>query len=297
MIDQEKLTLELCLLCWYEFYQKCHELENNILIKDYKLSLCSNIKSSKYSGDITERELTWKDTYFSYNYENKILPKFNNYFEEKYHFDQLYENYRAKITLQNKYYKSKIETLYSQEIYYSKEEKLKNKIGWTTAIVIFVILDIIWLFGMGVLKNNINDDALLFTKIIGIPLGAAFFSVPVAIISAIILGITKLITGIVIKNKNKTIKNQIQLNESYIERIQDKYSWIKSYNEGKDYQSYEDDLEIIKKEYDGWIKTEKLKIETEVNNLKVLKNKLGKIFPLPYKYSEEYVVTALLSLL
>lgn len=78
----EKIKLEYDLLCWHNFYEKCHELENSFEIKDDSFNRCSDISSEIYEGDIANRTVTYDKSNHNYFNEN-IYPKLKNQFLSK----------------------------------------------------------------------------------------------------------------------------------------------------------------------------------------------------------------------
>jgi len=70
--EDKIMKLKYDLLCWYRFFEKCHELEHSIFISDQGAN--SNV-------DITVRKLNWDyNTYF----ETKLHGEFDKYYLRKY---------------------------------------------------------------------------------------------------------------------------------------------------------------------------------------------------------------------
>ena len=60
------LKLEYDLLCWHNYYEKCHELEKSYQIEDDNIKTDSNV-------DITERNLIW-DTNEGDYFQTTVIP-------------------------------------------------------------------------------------------------------------------------------------------------------------------------------------------------------------------------------
>lgn len=87
----EKIKLEYDLLCWHNFYEKCHELEKSFYITDDNYGL---------NVDVASREVVFN--YNKYYYES-VFPLFNeNYIKCNPHLTELHASEMKKRNISNR---------------------------------------------------------------------------------------------------------------------------------------------------------------------------------------------------
>ena len=152
-INIEKMKLEYDLLCWHNYYQKCHELEDSFEIKDDKLNSCSDISSNRYKGDIGYREVVYDVSNESY-FENNIYPKLRtNYLQKKDELTPLYDKAKIKGNQQE----AKRVASLNDEISNTNAKKYVIKGVYYSGVVLFILS--IGLMIIGFIFRGMYSDA------------------------------------------------------------------------------------------------------------------------------------------
>ena len=262
--EEERLKLEFDLLCWYNFYQKCHELEEMVDIKDDGYNSFDGSKEKL--PDVTERKFTFsknsKDIYI-----NQILEKYIN---KNSFYKSEYELHKRKM------YQNLIKCNERKEKY-TKEYQLWGGIGWIIGAIVFLITFIISII------RSFNEGSPV-PILIGLLLGALFM-----FITAVICA--------------RTIPFKPSENLDDILNDEKKYTFLSNITYQKWFDIYKFSDPSIKKEWENIMEKVDLNLnnfilysENKIPELKEIKNKLKVDIPLPDKYSDEYHVKCLLSL-
>lgn len=264
-IDRFKLKYDL--LCWHNFYEKCHELENSFEIKDDLLVNCSDTSSPNYTGDITKRTIEYDKSNENY-FNEKIVPTLKKKYISNKEVLMTYYN-EAK----NSWEKSELLRVASKNSAISSGNSLKT-LGLVLAIsgVIPIVVDI----------------ALVASKKISFfgCLGLLALIVPIEIIALFITSVAGS-KGANIKTVRMDQKVSMGSFQSYEEWADNNIDDIDIY---KNYLNQKKELffEIARKE--------ERTIVDSISQLKQIKNELESDIPMPKKYSDEYHINALLAL-
>lgn len=260
----EKVKLEYDLLCWHNFYEKCHELENSFEIKDDSLNRCSDISSISYEGDIAYRSVVYNDSNQSYFVEN-IYPKLRaNYLDRKSELMPFYERAKREADAAE----SRRVAAKNAQI---SSGNTKKTIGGILVVVgiIFIVLGFVTLSSVSGLSIFLFIASL---ALLGV--GGSF------VVKAAQQGAnTKTVTF-----DAHTTANQFVGYDEWIKRnIDDVEIFKKHISEKKKIF-----LDTVKIEEDGILQSREELID--------IRNKLLKEIPIPEKYSDEYHINALLAL-
>ena len=135
--EQTKLKLKYDLLCWHNFFQKCHELEKSLYIPDNLSQSGIDVASRKVEFDI--------DRYYS----DVVIPKFDElYIKKNDYVERTFEAENQKIKQYNKNLaNSRIEAVQSHK---------KKKAFCLVAGISCAVLGLIFFF-IGISSSNVGS--------------------------------------------------------------------------------------------------------------------------------------------
>lgn len=256
--ESKKLKLQYDLLCWHNFYNKCHELEKTFYITD---------KYLEKNVDITSRKI-------SYDYENyylkNVLPKFNDHYLELH--PEILRSYNDEV---DKMSKSNLKR--SKAIEKAKEERTNAKGKIIVPFIISSLISIVLLiimFSIGIERVGLSAwwvmlvFAGLFPFILVVCLSAHH-----------------------IKEGDRRVAQSLAAKEYNIPDF-DKW-FVENVGKTETYVQQESDF---KERFMNTAKKDSKSVIEVIPQLKKVKTDLMERIPLPEKYSDEQHVNSLLAL-
>ena len=257
------IELECKLLCWHNFFVKCHELENSFPLKD-DLSTNSSVK------DITVRDVTFDNS--SRQYEKDVLmPIWQKSYEENV-VSKTKKRVIKEKTLIDEYQKERLEA-----------QRSCNKVVRNRIIFAFCLLMAILGLIFCILTNPVGQAWLVIT---GMPLLFVFGVAAVVVFKQSDMSS--------VDPSKKSLANGSTKYEEWAEKYL-------AYNESLVLNklcatSIENYIKPMQTRYNAWVEGGKNYIEEQKAVLTSMREDIASNYPLPEKYQCEAAVDALLAL-